>query len=528
MPIQEPKSAPAAQMDNIRATAVLPPLAIGVAVLLVALKLIIHLATNWRYGYFRDELYYLDCARHLAFGYADMAPFTPLMAKIGLLLGGSITAIRIPADIAGACAMLLTILITRELGGGKFAQLLAGVCALAAPALLVMDDFISTNAWEPAFWLGCIWMLIRIARTGDSRLWIWFGVFGGLAIENKHSALFFLIAVLAGVLLTPLRRELKTKWLWYGVGVIFLLCLPNFIWQVQHNFATYELLRNVQKEHKNIVLGPGAYFAQQVLTMGPLAFIVWGVGLVCCFLRPGWRVLGWTYVVLFVLLVALKAKNYYFFPIHPVMMAAGAVVWEQWSAARRWGQWVRPALIILIAAAGAAFSPIFIPILSPERLLAYEHKLHFEPPKSEVATAGPLPQYFGDQFGWEGLVAEVARDYDSLPADERAKTSIRTGNYGEAGAINEFGGKYGLPKAITAHQNHYFWGPPKPPIGIAGTNLIVLQDDPESLERFCDSVSVLSVHHDPWGMEEENGPIYYCKGLKVSLQELWPRMKHWN
>ncbi|MEO8725593.1 MAG: glycosyltransferase family 39 protein [Acidobacteriaceae bacterium] len=516
-----------ARRASLRGSA-LPPLALGITILLVGLKFILHIATNWNYGYFRDELYYMECGRHLAPGYADMAPFTPLMAKIGLLLGGSITAIRLPADVAGALMVLLTILIARELGGGKFAQGLAGLCVLLAPGLLVMDDFLTTNCWEPVFWMGCIWMLARIVRTGDSRQWIWFGVFGGLGIENKHSALFFLIAVLAGVLLTPLRREFKTKWLWYGVGIIFLLCLPNLIWQIQHNFATYELLRNVQKTHKNIVLGPGAYFAQQVLTMGPLSFVVWGVGLVCCFLRPRWRVLGWTYVALFVIMVALKGKNYYFFPIAPMVMAAGAVVWEKWSAARSWGRWARPAYIVLLVAASLIFAPLFLPILPPARFIAYEHALHFEPPKSEVESAGPLPQYFGDQFGWEGLVAEVARDYDSLPPEERAKTSIRTGNYGEAGAVNEFGGRYGLPKAITGHQNYFFWGPPKPPIGVVGTNLIVLQDDQESLERFCDSVSVISVHHDEWGMAEENGPIYYCKGLKYSIQELWPRMKHWN
>jgi hypothetical protein len=509
----------------------LPKFEAGIAVALVVAKLVIHLATNWRYGYFRDELYYLDCGRHLAFGYADMAPLTPLFAWLGLTLGGSLTAIRLSADIAGACAVLLTVLIARELGGGKFAQFFAGLCTLVAPAMLVMDNFLSTNMWEPALWMGCIWMLIRISRnvaqgrTGESRLWLWFGVFGGLAIENKHSALFFLIALFVAVLLTDLRRELASKWLWYGVGVIFLLSLPNLIWQVQHHFATYELLRNVQKVHKNVVLGPGEYFARQVLAFNPLLLIVWGAGLVVCFMRRQWRVLGWTYVVLFAIMVALKGKDYYFFPIHPMLIAAGAVAWEQWSAVRRW---LRPVLTAAALITSAILAPIFVPILSPEKLVAYTRAIHFQPPKSELSHESPLPQYFSDQFGWEELTAEVARDYASLPADERAHTAIFANNYGEAGAINEFGGRFGLPHAISAHQNHYFWGPPVAPVGAKGSNLIVLQDSVEGLSHWCENVSILSQHSDPWGMAEENGPILYCKSLKYNLQDVWPQLKHWN
>lgn len=504
----------------------IPTLSVGVTALLMTLKFVIHIATNWRYGYFRDELYYLDCGRHLAWGYADMAPFTPLLAKTGLLLGGSLIAIRLPCDFAGALVILLTILITRELGGGKFAQALAGVCALLAPSLLIMDDFLTTNVFEPVFWLACVWMLVRIQRTGNSRQWIWFGVFAGLAIENKHSALFFLLAALGAVLLTPLRRELRAKWLWYGVGLIFLLSLPNFIWQATHGFATYHLLRNVQITHKNVVLGPGAYFAQQILAFSPITFAVWGVGLVYCLLRKQWRVLGLIYVLLFILMVALKGKNYYFFPIGPMVIAAGAVVWEQWSARRRW---MRPAVVTAVVLLSAPLLPIALPILPPEKFVAYEHALHLAPPKSETAQSGPLPQYFGDQFGWEGLVAEIARDYDSLPTEERAHTAIVTGNYGEAGAVNQFGGKYGLPEAITGHQNHYFWGPPKPPIGIVGSNVIFLQWDENDVASVCGGdVYELSTHHDPWGMEEENQPIYYCQGLKYSLQALWPKLKHWN
>ena len=181
-----------------------------------------------------------------------------------------------------------------------------------------------------------------------------------------------------------------------------------------------------------------------------------------------------------------------------------------------------------IAAVTLFFLPFVLPVLSAAQFVAYEQRLHMAPPKEEVGHVGPLPQYYGDQFGWPELVAEVARDYDALPAAERAKTGIFANNYGEAGAINFLAPKYGLPKAYSAHQGHWLWGPPPAPVGTKGTNLIVLQDTPESLGRWCDGVEVLSEHHDKWGMGEENGPILLCRGLKVNLQDHWAGLKHWN
>ncbi|MFQ5740684.1 MAG: hypothetical protein ACE5JX_16895, partial [Acidobacteriota bacterium] len=146
------------------------------------------------------------------------------------------------------------------------------------------------------------------------------------------------------------------------------------------------------------------------------------------------------------------------------------------------------------------------------------------PPKTEVHHSGPLEQRLGDQFGWEELVAEVARIYWSLPPEERTRTAIFASNYGEAGAINLFGPAYGLPQAICAHQTHYFWGPRR----FDGDTLIWLQWDPESLQKFCRSVEQAGEHFHPWGMEEENRPIFICRGLREPLPQMWSRLKHWN
>ena len=200
-----PLGSASAGSASLRAS--LPPLAVGVLFGLCALKLVLHVFTSvQRYGYFRDELYYLDMAQHLDWGYVDAAPLVGVYAKIALWMGGSLAALRIIPALAGTALIALTILIARELGGGRYAQFLAGLCVLLSPAVLVMDNFLSMNAFEPLFWMGCIWVVARILRTGDSRLWIWFGVLAGLGLENKHSTLSFGFAVTVALLLTQHRR----------------------------------------------------------------------------------------------------------------------------------------------------------------------------------------------------------------------------------------------------------------------------------------------------------------------------------
>jgi hypothetical protein len=222
-------------------------------------------------------------------------------------------------------------------------------------------------------------------------------------------------------------------------------------------------------------------------------------------------------------MIVLKAKNYYLAPIYPMLMAAGAVAMAGWLEHRR-RLWPKGAVLAWIVLLGAVTAPLALPWLPPASYVAYADMLGMAPPKTEVAHEGPLPQIFGDQFGWEELVAEIAEIYRSLPEEERARTGIFASNYGEAGAINMYGPAYGLPPAICAHQNHYFWGHRD----FDGDTLIWLQWGRESLERIFTSVEHAGEHYHPWGMAEENRPIYLGCGLKVPLSELWPRLKHWN
>jgi hypothetical protein len=508
---------------------VLPALDLRLLAALTGAKLLVHLPVAGRYGYFRDELYFLDCARHLDWGYVDHAPLVAVYAKIALLLGGSLPALRLLAALAGAGVVALAMLLAREMGGGRFAQGLAGLAVLAAPINLGADSILSMNAFEPLFWMGCVLILIRLIRTGNGPLWIGFGTLAGLGLENKHSTLLFGFALAVALVASPERREILRPWIWAGAGIALAVFLPNLIWQARHGYPTLEDLRNVRASGKNVVLGPFEFIAQQILLLHPFLCPIWLAGLASLLFGRArrLRVLGTTYVVLLVTMFALGAKNYYLAPIYPMLFAAGAVSVEDWLARRAFARgrvWPRAALLTLVAASGALVAPAILPYLQPERLLAYQRALGAAPPKTEVAHEGPLEQRLGDQFGWEELVADVARLYRSLPAEERARTGIFASNYGEAGALNLFGPAQGLPAPICAHQTHFLWGPG----GFDGENLIWLQWGPQSIGRYCRSAERIGEHFHPWGMAEENRPIYLCRGLRAPLREIWPDLKHWN
>jgi hypothetical protein len=498
--------------------------------ILVAAKLLIHLASADRYGYFRDELYFLDLGRHLDWGYVDTAPLIAVYAKVALLLGGSLPVLRTMAAVAGAARVALTMLLARELGGRRFAQGLAGLSALAASIYLAEDSILTMNGFESLFWMGAVLVVIRIERTGNSKLWIAFGALLGLGLENKHSALFFGGALAMAVLVTPLRRELAGPWLWVGVALAILIFLPNVIWQFRHGFPTLEDLENVRRTGKNVVLSPMQFLAQQVWLLNPFLLPIWLAGLLSLLVGrlSRLRVIALTYLLLLAAMIAMKAKNYYLAPIYPMLLGSGAVAVEDWLERRariRGRLWPKAAIATYVAAAGALAAPAILTILPPEKVVSYQRWLGATPPKTEVRHEGPLEQRLGDQFGWEELVADVARIYDALPPEERARTGIFASNYGEAGALNLFGPALGLPAPICAHQNHFFWGPPK----TDPENLIWLQWGRQGVEDHCRSVELVGRHSHPWGMEEENRPIYLCRGLKRPLADDWePDFKHWN
>jgi dolichyl-phosphate-mannose-protein mannosyltransferase len=494
---------------------------------IAAATLALHLLTAGRYGIFRDELYYLACSQHLAAGYVDQPPLIAIIAWfVRHVLGDSLLAIRLLPALAGAATVWLSGRLAREMGGGRVAQALAALGILFAPIYLVLDHWLTMNAFEPVLWMGAAWCVLRAINTGNQHYWFWLGVIVGLGLENKYSMAFFTLGVLVGVLATPERRVLKSRWVWLGALAALAIFLPNFIWLVRHNFPFLELMHNIRQSHRDIVRGPVAFIADQAMIMGPLLFPLWAAGVAWLFFsRNGrrYRVLGWTYLAVLVIFIVLKGKNYYLAPAYPMLFAAGGIAFERVTQAR-W-RWLRPAYFVLILILGIASLPLSVPILSPEAFLHYQKASGLEPVKAENQNNGPLPQYFADEFGWEEMVRRVAAVYNSLPPEERARTAIfASGGYGEAAAIDFFGPKYGLPKALSGHQSYWYWGPQN----YDGSSVIVLGSDGTGDREHFASVEVRGEVQNPYSRRDEWFPILLCRGLKVNLQTAWPELKHWN
>lgn len=491
------------------------------------MKLALHLYAGRRYGYFVDELYYLACARHLAWGYVDQPPIIAVVAWLErALLGDSLSAIRFLPAVSGAAKIVLTGLIARELGGGRFAQVLAALCALLAPGLLAADGFLSMNSFEPVFWMGCAWLVLRMIRSGNTRLWLWFGVLAGVGLENKYSMAIFALGIIVGLVLSEQRRLLRTQWLWIGGAIAFLIFLPNLLWNLHYHFPFLELQQNIKNSGRNVPLPPLVFLLQEALAMLPLTVPIWLAGLWFFFFRPEgkpFRFLGWAWVVSAVLIVALSPRIYYLFPAFPVLFAGGSVLWEQLLAKPRLA-WLKPAYCALMIIAGALFAPALIPLLPAETYIRYAAATHLQQPRIETHKLGPLPQLFADQFGWPEMVATVAAAYNSLPADVRARTAIFAQNYGQAGAVDLFGPRYGLPPAISGHQSYFLWGP----CGYTGESMIVMDDNENTLQREFNSVRKVAHVSHPYSMPYEHFDVYYCRGLKQPLDRFWPRVKKWD
>ena len=491
------------------------------------IALLVHLLTNARYGYFRDELYYIACGRHLALGYVDQPPLSILLLRLSeVLLGNSLFAIRLLPALAGAATVAITGFIARELGGRAWAIGLACAGSLGALFNLAVGNFFSMNAFEPLLWMGCVYLLVRIINGGSATLWLWFGVLMGVGLENKHSTAFFGAGIFIALLLTPERRHFAAKWIWLGGLIALAVVLPNILWQARHHWPTYELLTNIARSDKNVALSPVQFVVQQVVFMNPGTLPLWLSGLCWVFAsRDGRRymALGVTYVVLLAEFIILHGKSYYLAPAYPMLFAAGGVAVERVFANRL--RWVRPGLLALVLASGAFLAPLVIPILPPAKLVAYMRAIGLQLPRTETSHTAPLPQIFADQFGWQEMAASVGHVYNHLRPEDKKRAAIFCQNYGEAGAIDFFGPQFGLPPAISGHQNYFFWGPRDWNGEVA---LVLDTQDDDEREQFGSVEDLGQIVSSPWAMPfERRTHIYLCHDLKMSVQELWPHLKKW-
>lgn len=499
----------------------------AIVFMIAAVKLLLHLYAGRYYGFFVDELYFVACSEHLAWGYVDLPPLVPVLVKLSrFLLGDSLSALRLFAALAGTATILLVGRMARELGGGRFAQGLSVLAVLVTSANLSMTHYMSMNALEPALWTGGALLIVRIIKTGNQKLWLWVGLITGIGLNNKYSMAFFGLGVVVGLLLTRERRAFLKPWIWLAGVLAFVLILPNLLWNVQHHFPFLELMANIRRTGYNAVFTPAQFLGIQVIFTLPMNLPVWLSGLFWyLFSKDGrrYQVLGYTYLVVLAIMFLPNGKPYYLLPVYPMLMAAGGVALEDWFSRPRL-QWAKPALAITLLLFGISGVPFSLPVLSPEVYLRYSTAMHFAPPPIVRAQLGPLPHFFADQFGWEEMTQVVAGAYNRLPPEERRKTAILTANYGEAGAIDLLGRKYGLPRAISGHQNYYLWGPD----GYTGESVIAMGMSRQKLESLFTSVEDAGTVYHPYSAPYQHFTLYHCRGLKQPMQAVWPTLKNWD
>ncbi|MGC8712427.1 MAG: ArnT family glycosyltransferase [Leptodesmis sp.] len=496
--------------------------------LLALIKLMLHFLTNGQYGYSDDELYYMACGNRLDWGYTEFPPLVAVVAHISRsLMGDSLFSIRFFPAIAGALLVVLTGLMARELGGGRFAQFLAALLIVTSPYFLTAHTTLTMNALEPLIWTLCAYLVLLFLKYHQSKLWLLIGLLIGIGLLNKFSMVFFAFSLGVGLWLTQ-RQVFSKKWIWFGGVIAIVLAMPTLIWQAQHGwpFLEHQKAANLY-DKKSSFEAIAALLVQPILMMHPLAAPIWLAGLYFYLLskegKP-YRLFGWIFVMTYGLFLLLQGKSYYLAPLYPLLFGAGAIVAECWTKNQRL---LKTALLgVLVVSTTIIMIPMTLPVLPMETLLqfsSYYSKDDFLPERSNTTLATQeAPVYFKNMLGWEDSVAQISKVYYQLPATEQPQTAILSWEYGNAGAIDFYGSRYGLPKGISGAHAFYFWGHQN----YSGEQVISLGGDRSYLQQLFHQVEqVDTVTHAGVVGIKSNIPIYLCKGIKIPFNQSWPKFK---
>lgn len=483
--------------------------------------LVLHLAVAGRYGWFRDEFYYIEAGKHVAGGYVEFPVMVALLADLQrAVFGHSLAALHVLPAVAGAVIIVVTGLMAREMGGDLVAQRIAGLAALVAPGFIGADALFTMDAFDQLWWTLASFILLRLLRVqaqvgakghanrARARLWILFGLVCGLGLLTKLTILAFGLAVLVGLLLTPARRELRTPWPYLAGLIAFAFLVPYVIWNAGHDWATLIFWHNYGHTEDTVT-----FVVQVILLLQPLALPLWLAGL-WYLLRnrcgAPYRPLGWAFLVLSVLFLAGHAKSYFLVPAFPPLLAAGAIVVER-QARRRPGKHLVAVASGALVLGGIILAPVVAPIL----------------PAKTLAAIMPNPiQPVADRFGWPQFVGTVAAVYHRLPRSEQAETTILAGNYGEAGALDLLGSGYHLPHVISPHNTYYFWSQ-----GMTPGSVVIATDFQRSvLRHYFKFVRQAATVPSQYGIqnEEVGRPVYVCRGLKMQWSRVWPQLRNFS
>ncbi len=472
---------------------------------LAAVKLAVWSFLGTRYGFHRDELYYLIGGRHLELGYVDHPPLVPwLAAAVDSLFGPALAALRLLPALAGAAIVVLAGVLAARFGGGRRAQILAAGATLLCPFHLMAQNLFQTVPFDQLVWLTLAVLLTGLAQGRSARrTWLLFGAVAGLGLLTKYTLLAFGAAVFGALLSTSWRRELARPWVYLGGGLAFLVVAPNLAWQANHGWPTLEFLANNNAAER---FPPFAFLGLTLVFVGPFALPQFLYG-VWFWLSPAgrrFRLLGGATALTFVIFLLLESKPYYAAPLYPMVLAGGAVALERRLAAL--DAW-RPAPAYLLLG-NLLLLPVFLPIL-PQATYA------------ELDDDFPHPE-FGEMFGWRELVDTVGEAYHDLPDETRRQVALLASNYGSAAALDLWGGSWDLPAALSGHNSYYFWSrdaTPDPAIAVG-----FRRDHLEGLYR---EVVPLGVIDNRLGIDnEEAGRAFYLvRGLRSDPAALWAELR---
>jgi 4-amino-4-deoxy-L-arabinose transferase-like glycosyltransferase len=480
-----------------------------ILIYLALLKFLIHMFSA-EYGYHRDELFYIAISDNLSSGNLSMLPLTPaLLALIRSFAGSSLKAIHFLPALSGAIIVLLTGLMTRELGGEKQAVALAGLAVIIPIGYLGMDSLYTYDFIDKIFWVLAIFVLVRIIKREMPRLWIVFGLIIGLGFLNKISIVFLPFALLIGLIISPERKYFVSKWFWLGVIIALVCLIPFLYWESTQGWPILTFGK-YYSEAKSYPVSFPEFTIFQIIMMHPFTLPIWVCGLWSVFFSQRfkkYRLFGWAYLILFVVFALMKAKFYFLVPFYPILLAAGAVTITDYFKKRTW----------------RTLPGIILPVETYIKTFAFMRgDAGIKQERHEIKE---LPQHFADRFGWEEMAATVADVYSRLSDEERSEVCIVTGNYGEAGAIHFFGKKYDLPEPISGHGWYYYQGVQS----CTGEIIIALGFRQEDLKSRFDEVTKAAVFQCEYCMAYENNqPIYVCRNPQKPFEEIFEEAKHFD
>lgn len=485
----------------------------------VVLHLIVLSVTQ--FGVHRDEFLYFGMGRHLRFWRMDFPPLIALFANTSrAVFGDTLASVRVLPMIEGAVLMLLAATIARELGGGRFAQVLAAVAVLAAPLYMRASTLFQPVILDQIWWTLALFALVRLARTGESRWWLLVGLALGLGLLTKFSIGFVGVGILAALLLTNDRRMLLTRWPWIAAALALAIGSASVVGQLRLGFPVTGQLRDLQETQLTHVSWI-SFVSEQPLLIGFVAFFVAVTGAVSLLASKSfvpYRIVGLTCVFAFVLLVVLHGKPYYAGPIYPALLAAGAVVLEQIRRPKP-GTFVRATTLVLVVLLGGVALPLAVPMLSPEATARYAQWLGI---RAAVSTnrgdLDRLPQDYADMLGWEEQAKALSAAYRTLSPEEQREAVIIGNNYGQAGAAEFYSRRYGLPPVVSAAGSYWFFGPGERP----GVVVITIGESAQGMRRFYGDVQNAVHLVSPWSVREERDlEVLIARQPKSTLQALW-------